>query len=82
MKSRTCDADSADGIDVPPELLPRIDWLLIDGNCASDRLPEMSVKAGCEVLGTPSVEIELIQRLAVDVRLWIQPSDAGPGFGH
>jgi hypothetical protein len=35
------------------------------GSCPQPKAPEMSVKAGCAVIGTPRVEIPSIQRWAI-----------------
>ena len=58
--SRTLDADSDAGIDVPPELLPSTELLEIVGNCANVAEPAKSVKLGCVELGTPAVEMVFI----------------------
>jgi hypothetical protein len=54
------EADSADGIAVPPELLPNTELLEIEGSWESVMLPAILAKVGCADDGTPDVEIALI----------------------
>ena len=60
MKSSTLEADNADGIEVPPELLPNTELFEIEGNWEREALPAIFAKVGCALDGTPDVEIALI----------------------